>query len=66
MDECSWQVTCAARSRCRRVLIQRNAGLPPDRRIEFRVGTRLGDVVEEAGGWQRMLPLETQANLAPS
>ena len=47
-------------------LIERNAGLPPDRRIEFRVGTHLGDVVEEAGGWQRMLPLETRANLAPS
>jgi class 3 adenylate cyclase len=28
-----------------------NAGLPPDRRIEFRVGIHLGDVVEEAGGW---------------
>jgi adenylate cyclase len=37
----------------------RNAGLPPDRRIEFGVGIHLGDVVEEAGGWQRMLPLET-------
>jgi class 3 adenylate cyclase len=40
-------------------LRMRNAGLPPDRRIEFGVGIHLGDVVEEAGGWQRMLPLET-------
>ena len=28
----------------------RNAGLPPDQRIEFRVGVHLGDVVEEADG----------------
>jgi TolB-like protein/class 3 adenylate cyclase/Flp pilus assembly protein TadD len=31
-------------------LIERNAGLPSDRRIEFRVGVHLGDVVEEADG----------------
>jgi adenylate cyclase len=31
-------------------LAERNAGLPPDRRIEFRVGIHLGDVVEEADG----------------
>ena len=31
-------------------LIERNAGLPPDRRIEFRVGVHLGDVVEETDG----------------
>ena len=31
-------------------LIERNAGLPPERRIEFRVGIHLGDVVEEAEG----------------
>ncbi len=29
-------------------LIERNSGLPPERRIEFRVGIHLGDVVEEA------------------
>jgi TolB-like protein/class 3 adenylate cyclase len=29
---------------------ERNAGLPPERRIEFRVGIHLGDVVEEADG----------------
>src|SRR5208337_2361796 len=29
-------------------LIDRNAGVPPERRIEFRVGIHLGDVVEEA------------------
>jgi class 3 adenylate cyclase len=28
-------------------LIERNAGLPPERRIEFRVGIHVGDVVEE-------------------
>lgn len=31
-------------------LIERNAGVPEDRRIEFRVGIHLGDVVEEADG----------------
>jgi TolB-like protein/class 3 adenylate cyclase len=31
-------------------LIERNAGLPQDRRIEFRIGVHLGDVVEEADG----------------
>ena len=31
-------------------MIERNSGLPPDRRIEFRVGIHLGDVVEEADG----------------
>src|SRR5580693_8139705 len=31
-------------------LIERNSGLPPERRIELRVGIHLGDVVEEADG----------------
>ena len=31
-------------------MIERNAGVQPDRRIEFRVGIHLGDVVEEADG----------------
>ncbi len=31
-------------------MIERNSGLPPERRIEFRVGIHLGDVVEEADG----------------
>jgi TolB-like protein/class 3 adenylate cyclase len=31
-------------------LIERNAGLPPQRRIEFRIGIHLGDVVEESDG----------------
>ena len=31
-------------------MIERNAGLPPERRIEFRVGIHLGDVVEEEDG----------------
>ncbi len=29
-------------------MIERNAGMPPERRIEFRVGIHLGDVVEES------------------
>jgi TolB-like protein/class 3 adenylate cyclase len=31
-------------------LIERNAGVPEDRRIEYRVGIHLGDVVEESDG----------------
>jgi class 3 adenylate cyclase len=31
-------------------LAERNYGLPPDKRIEFRVGIHLGDVVEENDG----------------
>src|SRR6201987_2768589 len=31
-------------------LVERNVGVPPERRIEFRVGIHLGDVVEEADG----------------
>ena len=31
-------------------MVERNAGLPADRRIEFRIGIHLGDVVEENDG----------------
>jgi TolB-like protein/Tfp pilus assembly protein PilF len=31
-------------------MVERNAGLPPETRIEFRVGIHLGDVVEESDG----------------
>jgi adenylate cyclase len=31
-------------------MLERNAGVPEDRRIEFRVGIHLGDVVEESDG----------------
>ena len=31
-------------------LVERNAGVPPEKRIEFRVGVHLGDVVEESDG----------------
>jgi adenylate cyclase len=31
-------------------MAERNAGVPPERRIEFRVGVHLGDVVEESDG----------------
>jgi TolB-like protein/class 3 adenylate cyclase len=30
--------------------VERNAGVPPERRIEFRIGIHLGDVVEETDG----------------
>src|SRR6185437_14048846 len=31
-------------------IVERNAGLPVEKRIEFRVGVHLGDVIEEADG----------------
>src|SRR3974390_2127892 len=31
-------------------MVERNAGVPTERRIEFRVGVHLGDVVEESDG----------------
>jgi adenylate cyclase len=31
-------------------MAERNAGLPPERRIEFRIGIHVGDVVEESDG----------------
>ena len=31
-------------------MVERNAGVPDDRRIEFRIGIHLGDVVEESDG----------------
>ena len=31
-------------------MVERNAGVPPERRIEFRIGVHLGDVVEEDDG----------------
>jgi adenylate cyclase len=30
-------------------MVERNAGVPPDGRIEFRIGTNVGDVVVEDG-----------------
>jgi adenylate cyclase len=33
-----------------RGLAERNAGLPPEKRIEYRVGIHLGDVVGESDG----------------
>jgi TolB-like protein/class 3 adenylate cyclase/tetratricopeptide (TPR) repeat protein len=31
-------------------MVERNAGLPHDRRIDFRIGVHLGDIVEESDG----------------
>ena len=31
-------------------MVERNAGVPEDRRIEFRIGVHVGDVVEESDG----------------
>ena len=31
-------------------MIERNAGVPAERRIKFRIGIHLGDIVEESDG----------------
>jgi TolB-like protein/Tfp pilus assembly protein PilF len=31
-------------------MLERNTGVPPDRRIEFRIGIHIGDIVEESDG----------------
>src|SRR6266496_3280295 len=41
-------VRCA--TEVQNAMVERNAGLPPERRIEFRIGIHLGDVVEESDG----------------
>jgi TolB-like protein/class 3 adenylate cyclase/Tfp pilus assembly protein PilF len=41
-------VRCAVE--IQRAMVERNAGAPGDRRIEFRMGVHLGDVVEESDG----------------
>jgi TolB-like protein/class 3 adenylate cyclase/Flp pilus assembly protein TadD len=41
-------VNCAVE--IQRAMVDRNAEVPPDKRIEFRVGIHLGDVVEESDG----------------
>ena len=38
-------VTCAVE--IQRGMVERNADIPPDRRIEFRIGINLGDVISE-------------------
>ena len=41
-------VRCAVE--LQKAMAEHNAGLAPDRRIDFRIGIHLGDVVEEADG----------------
>ena len=41
-------VRCA--NEVQRGMVERNAGLPSERRIEFRIGIHLGDIVEESDG----------------
>ena len=41
-------VNCAIE--VQRAMVDRNAGVAPDKRIEFRIGVHLGDVVEESDG----------------
>ena len=41
-------VNCAIE--VQRAMVERNAGVAPDKRIEFRIGIHLGDVVEESDG----------------
>jgi adenylate cyclase len=41
-------VSCAVE--IQNAMVERNAGVPAERRIEFRIGIHLGDVVEESDG----------------
>ena len=41
-------VNCAIE--IQRAMVERNAGVAPDKRIEFRISVHLGDVVEESDG----------------
>ena len=41
-------VSCAVE--LQRAMVERNAGVPEDKRIQFRVGIHVGDVVEESDG----------------
>src|SRR6185503_3321771 len=41
-------VRCA--TEIQNAMVERNAGLPPEQRIEFRIGIHMGDVVEESDG----------------
>ena len=41
-------VNCAIE--VQRAMVERNAGVAPDKRIEFRIGVHLGDVVKESDG----------------
>src|ERR1700686_3402809 len=41
-------VRCAIK--VQNAMVERNAGVAPDKRIDFRIGIHLGDVVEEADG----------------
>jgi class 3 adenylate cyclase len=41
-------VNCAVE--VQRAMVERNAEVAPDKRIEFRIGIHLGDVVEESSG----------------
>ena len=46
----AWSTRCAARSKCRTAWSSATPACRPRRRIEFRVGIHLGDVVEESDG----------------
>jgi adenylate cyclase len=45
-----YPTTSATRIEVQTGMAERNAGVPPERRIEFRVGVHVGDVVEESDG----------------
>ena len=54
-DGCSsssaaWSTRCRCAIEVQNAMVDRNAGVPPERRIVFRIGIHLGDVVEESDG----------------
>ena len=56
-------VNCAIE--IQRAMIERNAEIADDKRIEFRVGIHVGDVVEESDGVNIAARLEVAARPAP-
>ena len=46
----AWSFPEPAPTEVQRAMVERNAGVASDKRIEFRIGIHLGDVVEESDG----------------
>ena len=45
-----WSTPCVAQIEVQNAMVERNAGVGPECRIDFRIGIHVGDVVEESDG----------------
>ena len=52
-------VNCAVE--IQRAMVERNTGVAPDKRIEYRIDIHLGDVVQESDGDRARLPVAANA-----